>query len=79
MVLVVLLAVPLVAAALLSRATGRAATAIHAIAATVTSIVAIVVAVVVIRETSVEAFGGFLRAGLLGRYTRIFGGLGLRR
>jgi hydrogenase-4 component F len=65
MLLVALLAVPLVAAALLSRASGRVAGVVHAFAATATSALALTTAVVVMRETSVEALEGFLRADAL--------------
>ena len=65
MILAALLAVPLVAAALLSRAQGRVATVVHTLAAMATSVLSLAVAAIVIRETSVEAFGGFLRADAL--------------
>jgi hydrogenase-4 component F len=65
MVLVALLAVPLAAAALLSRARGRAATLVHGVAALATTSLAIAVAIVVIERETVTALGGFLRADAL--------------
>jgi hydrogenase-4 component F len=65
MLLVVLLAVPLAGAALLARASGRAATVVHGITALATIALAVTVSVVVGRGTPIEALGGFLRADAL--------------
>ena len=65
MLLVAILAVPLVAAGVLTRATGRAATRVHGVAALATAALALAVAVVVVRQTSIDALGGFLRADAL--------------
>jgi len=65
MLLVALLAVPLVAAALLTRVHGRAATLVHGLASVATTALALAVAVAVLETTSLEALDGFLRADAL--------------
>jgi hydrogenase-4 component F len=60
--LLALLAVPLLAAALLVRVTGAAARAVHAAAATLTLVLALGVGAAVVRDGSVAALGGLLRA-----------------
>ena len=65
MLLVALLAVPLIGAGLLARATGTAARLVHAGASLATAALAVAVAVVVARETTIDAFAGFLRADAL--------------
>jgi hydrogenase-4 component F len=65
MVLVALVAAPLAAAALLARATGRAATLVHAAASLATTALAIVVSVAFVRHGTLEALDGFLRVDAL--------------
>ncbi|MGH7346998.1 MAG: hydrogenase 4 subunit F, partial [Candidatus Rokuibacteriota bacterium] len=63
--LATLLAVPLVGAALAWRATGRVATALHAVTAALTLTGALAVTVTVNRGEPLVAFDGFLRADAL--------------
>jgi hydrogenase-4 component F len=63
--LVALLAVPLVAAALLTRLRDRTATLVHAVASVATTLLALAVSVAVIRQGELQALGGFLRGDAL--------------
>jgi hydrogenase-4 component F len=65
MALIALLATPLVAAVLLTRAAGRAAAAVHALASVATVALALLVSVAVVRQRTIEALDGFLRADAL--------------
>jgi hydrogenase-4 component F len=62
MLLIALLAVPLAGATLLLRADGRAATVVHGLTALATVGLALAVAVTAVRQTTLLALGGFLRA-----------------
>jgi hydrogenase-4 component F len=65
MLLVALLAIPLAGAALLARAHGRAAALVHGLTALATVVLALAVSIAVVRETTLQALGGFLRADAL--------------
>ena len=65
MLLVALLAIPLAGAALLARASGRAATLVHGLTALATVVLAVAVSIAVVREATLQALGGFLRADAL--------------
>ena len=65
MLLIALLAVPLAGATLLLRAGGRAATVVHGLTALATVGLALAVAVTAVRQTTLLALGGFLRADAL--------------
>jgi len=66
MLLIVLLAVPLVGAAILLRASGRAAVVVHGLTALGTLVLALAVSVAVLRQAAtLTAFDGFLRADAL--------------
>src|SRR5204863_5264602 len=65
MALVALLATPLLAAGLLALVRGRAAGLVHGVATIVTAALGLVVTIVVGRQTSLDALGGFLRADAL--------------
>ncbi len=65
MMLIALLAVPLAGATLLLRAGGRAASLLHGLTALATGGLALAVAVTVVRQTTLLALGGFLRADAL--------------
>jgi hydrogenase-4 component F len=65
MLLVALLAVPLTGAAILVRARGGAATALHGLTAATTVGLALAVSIGVVRAATLEALGGFLRADAL--------------
>jgi hydrogenase-4 component F len=63
--IVVLLALPLVAAGVLTRVAGRAATALHGAAAAATLLVGLVVAMTAVGGTDIAALDGFLRVDAL--------------
>ena len=65
MMLVTVLAIPLLGAALASRAIGRRATALHAVTATLTLAGTLAVTITVNRGEPLVAFDGFLRADAL--------------
>ena len=65
MMLVAVLAIPLLGAALASRAIGRRATALHAVTATLTLVGTLAVTITVNRGEPLVAFDGFLRADAL--------------
>ena len=65
MALIALLAIPLVAAAVLARVTGRAATMIHTAAAAATTALALVESVRYVRAGTILALDGFLRVDAL--------------
>jgi hydrogenase-4 component F len=65
MALIALLATPLLAAGLLALARDRTASVVHGAATLVTLALAIVVSGAVVRHTTLEALGGFLRADAL--------------
>jgi len=65
MLLVALLAIPLAGAALLARASGRAVALVHGLTALATVVLAVAVSIAVVREATLQALGGFLRADAL--------------
>ncbi|MGI0052604.1 MAG: hypothetical protein ACRD8K_12795, partial [Nitrososphaeraceae archaeon] len=65
MLLLALLAAPLVGAAILLRAGARAAVVVHGLTAVATVVLALAVSVAVVRETTLQALDGFLRADAL--------------
>ncbi len=75
MILVVLLAVPLAGALMLTRCRGGLATVVHAVTAALTLAAALVAAVAVNRDGVLLAFDGFLRADALSAWMAALVGL----